>query len=282
MLYGEGPPPQRPRTPGQAEPQREEFQRLSVDGLPLVKPPYGRITAYDMNKGTKLWMVPNGDGPRDNPLLKDLHLPPLGNTGRPVALVTKTLLFVSDSSNAVMGGAGIGGPAKFRAYDKANGKLIAALDLPVGATGGPMTYMANGKQLIVVPIGGRGYGAGWVAFGLPASSNEPGVYSITQATQGQSAYRAKCSGCHGADLNGGEHAPSLTGRRFWSQFDQESARTLYSRIISTMPPDEPGSLASKDVVNIVTYLLQANGLPPGEKAIESPDELNVIRLKRPN
>ncbi|HUA17853.1 MAG TPA: PQQ-binding-like beta-propeller repeat protein [Bryobacteraceae bacterium] len=282
MLYGEGPPPARPHRPGEAQPQRQEFQELSVDGLPLVKPPYGRITAYDMNKGTKEWMVPNGDGPRNHPFLKDLHLPPLGNTGRPVALVTKTLLFVGDSSNAVMGGAGIGGAAKFRAYDKANGQLIAELDLPVGATGGPMTYMANSKQLIVVPIGGRGYGAGWVAFGLPASKNEPGVYTITQANLGQSAYRAKCLGCHGADLSGGEHAPPLEGRRFWAQFDQESARTLYSRIISTMPPDEPGSLASKDVIDIVSYLLQANGLPPGETAIESPDELNVVRLKKPN
>ena len=116
-----------------------------------------------MNQGAITWMTPNGDGPRNHPLLKDLHLPPLGNMGRPVALPTKTLLFVADSSNAVMGGAGISGPAKFRAYDKLTGKVIAELDLPVGATGGPMTYLQNGRQLIVVPVGGKGYGAGWVA-----------------------------------------------------------------------------------------------------------------------
>ena len=132
-----------------------------------MKPPYGRITALDLNKGTKVWMVPNGDGPRNHPLLKDLNLPPLGNIGRPVALVTKTLLFVGDASNALYGRAGIGGPAKFRAYDKATGQLIWQMDLPVGTTGGPMTYMAEGKQIIVVPIGGKGYGAGWIALGLP-------------------------------------------------------------------------------------------------------------------
>lgn len=282
MLYGEGPAPERPRTPGQAEPQRPEFERLSVDGLPLVKPPYGRLTAYDMNKGTIAWMTPNGDGPRNHPLLKDLHLPPLGNIGRPVALLTKTLLFVADSSSSVMGGAGIGGPAKFRAYDKFNGKLIAELDLPVGATGGPMTYLDNGRQLIVLPVGGKGYGAAWVAFGLPASPTQPGIYSTAQAMRGQSVYGAKCSACHGTELGGGDHAPPLKGRRFWNEWDQETVRTLYSRIISTMPPSDPGSLAPIDTIDVVTYLLQSNGLPPGDKAIENPNELNVIKLKRPN
>jgi quinoprotein glucose dehydrogenase len=140
---------------------------LNIEGLPIVKPPYGRVTAFDMNKGTIAWMSANGDGPRNHPLLKDLNLPPLGNIGRPAALVTKTLLFVSDSSDAVMGQAGISGPARLRAFDKATGKMIAELDLPVGATGGPMTYTAAGKQYIVVPVGGRSYGAGWIAFALP-------------------------------------------------------------------------------------------------------------------
>jgi quinoprotein glucose dehydrogenase len=153
----------------QAQTQAEQprVSPLSIDGLPIVKPPYGRITAFDMNKGTIVWMAANGDGPRNHPLLKNLNLPPLGNIGRPAALVTKTLLIVGDSSDAVMGQAGISGPAKLRAFDKANGKVIAEVDLPVGATGGPMTYMADDKQYIVVPVGGRGYGAGWVAFALP-------------------------------------------------------------------------------------------------------------------
>ncbi len=160
--------PRRKLLPGEPEDyDYDESGGFRVNGLPLMKPPYGRITALDLNKGTKVWMVPNGDGPRNHPLLKDLNLPPLGNIGRPVALLTKTLLFLGDASNALYGHAGIGGPAKFRAYDKATGQLIWQMDLPVGTTGGPMTYMAGGKQIIVVPVGGKGYGAGWIALGLP-------------------------------------------------------------------------------------------------------------------
>jgi quinoprotein glucose dehydrogenase len=158
LLPGEVPD----RQPGQAT-----ASPLSIDGLPIVKPPYGRITAFDMSKGSIVWVAANGNGPRNHPLLKDLNLPPLGNIGRPAALVTKTLLLVSDSSDAVMGQAGISGPAKLRAFDKATGKVVAELDLPVGATGGPMSYMADSKQYIVVPVGGRSYGAGWIAFALP-------------------------------------------------------------------------------------------------------------------
>ncbi|PWU07254.1 MAG: hypothetical protein C5B51_10385 [Terriglobia bacterium] len=158
--------PAEPLLPGQV-PDQPRPNALSIDGLPIVKPPYGRITAFDMNKGTIVWISANGDGPRNHPLLKDLNLPPLGNIGRPAALVTKSLLIVGDSSDAVMGQAGISGPAKLRAYDKASGKVIAQLDLPAGTTGGPMTFMAGGKQYLVVPVGGRGYGAGWIAFALP-------------------------------------------------------------------------------------------------------------------
>jgi quinoprotein glucose dehydrogenase len=276
MLYGEGLIPPSPKPPDGQQRPRQVFPELTVQDLPMIKPPYGRITAYDMNQGTKVWMTPNGDGPRDHPLLKNLNLPPLGNMGRPVALVTKTLLFVADSSNAVMGRAGVAGPAKFRAYEKSNGKLIAQIDLPVGATGGPMTYLADGKQYIVVPLGGKGYGAGWVALGLGGVS----IYTEAQAQHGQTIYRSKCSGCHGGDLSG-EHAPPLKGEYFWTVWDQETARSLYSRIISTMPPDDAGSLAEKDVLDVMAYLLQANGWPAGNKAIENAGELNNLRLQRP-
>ncbi len=314
MLYGEGPAPNQRRAnqapagqtlkPGAAasqqaaaqQPQRPAYSRLSIQGLPIIKPPYGRITAYDMNKGTKLWMVPNGDGPRNHPLLKGLNLPPLGNTGRPVALLTRTLLFVGDASDAVMGRAGISGPAKFRAYDKADGKVLAELDLPVGATGGPMTYMAGNQQYIVVPIGGKGYGAGWVTFGLDGARSEPETHTTrrtpaateapffagAQATHGQSLFARQCAACHGADLSGGEHGPSLKGGQFWNEWDRESARSLYSRIISTMPPDSPGSLMEKDVIDIVAYLLRENAVPHGDQTVGSANDLNEVQLRRPN
>lgn len=136
------------------------------DGLPLVKPPYGRITALDLNKGEKLWTVANGDGPREHPLLKSLHLPPLGSPNRSVPLVTGTLLFVADSGNGVMGHMGVSGPAKLRAFDKKTGELVSETEIPAGATGGLVTYEAQGKQYIVVPIGSEKYGTGWVALAL--------------------------------------------------------------------------------------------------------------------
>jgi quinoprotein glucose dehydrogenase len=136
------------------------------DGVPLLKGPYGRITAYDMNKGDKLWTVANGDGPRNHPKLKDLNLPPLGNIGRPVALVTKSLLFLGDASDSLFGQAGLRGGVKFRAFDKVSGEKVWETDIPAGTTGGPISYMANGKQIVLVPVGGAGYGSGWVAMGL--------------------------------------------------------------------------------------------------------------------
>jgi quinoprotein glucose dehydrogenase len=138
-----------------------------IDGLPIVKPPYGRITAIDMNRGEHLWMAANGDGPRDHPLLKDLNLPPLGIPGRPAPLVTKTLLFLGEGGNAIPGiKPGMWGK-KLRAYDKANGKVIWEMELPAGTTGAPMTYLHEGKQYIVVAIGGKEYPPEWIALGLP-------------------------------------------------------------------------------------------------------------------
>jgi S-disulfanyl-L-cysteine oxidoreductase SoxD len=175
-----------------------------------------------------------------------------------------------------MGRAGVAGPARLRAFDKATGELIAQIDLPVGATGGPMTYMIDGRQYIIVPIGGKGYGAGWVALGLGGTT----IYTDAQAGKGESIYRAKCSACHDNDLNG-QHAPPLIGRAFWEQWNQDSVRALYSRIISTMPLEEAGSLPEKDVLDLVAYLLKANGWPSGKKPIETAGELNNIRLERP-
>jgi quinoprotein glucose dehydrogenase len=138
-----------------------------LDGLPLTKPPWGRITAIDMNSGEHAWMVANGGGLQDHPALEDLDVPPLGVASRPVALVTKTLLFIGEGGD-VFGGvqSNMWGSA-FRAYDKATGEVVWETQLPAGVTGGPMTYMYEGNQYIVVPIGGSEAPAEWVALGLP-------------------------------------------------------------------------------------------------------------------
>lgn len=136
-------------------------------GLPLVKPPYGRITAIDMNKAEHLWMVPNGDGPRNHPLLKDLHLAPLGQPGRAAPLLTKTLLFVGEGDMVGLSMPPFSGGNIFRAYDKKTGKVLWEKDLDAGTTGAPMSYMYQAKQYIVVAVGGVKHSPELVALALP-------------------------------------------------------------------------------------------------------------------
>ena len=142
---------------------------ISIDGLPIIKGPYGRITAIDLNRGVHVWTRPNGDGPRLHPLLKDLNLPPLGYPNRPAPLLTKTMLFLGEGSDAISGTAGADWTwgKKFRAYDKATGSVIWEMDLPSGTTAGPMTYAVNGKQYIVVAVGARNHPSEYVALSLP-------------------------------------------------------------------------------------------------------------------
>ena len=128
-------------------------------GLPLVKPPYGRITAIDMNSGEHRWMAVNGDTPDDiknNPALAGVTIPTTGKASRAVLLVTKTLLFA---------GEGYGGAPILRAYNKATGAVVAELPLPGAASSKPMTYMLNGKQYVVLAVG-RDTPAELIAFAL--------------------------------------------------------------------------------------------------------------------
>ena len=139
-------------------------------GLPLTKPPYGRITAIDMHTGEHVWMVPNGDGPRNHPAIRHLELPPLGQPGRAMPLLTKSLLFVSEGDPIMAGTPPGGGPEAgkgFRAFDKTSGAVVWKTELPAGTTGSPITYMHNGKQYIVLPIGAHDHPAEWIALALP-------------------------------------------------------------------------------------------------------------------
>ena len=146
------------------------------EGLPLFKPPYGRITAINLKTGNHVWDVASGEGPRDHPKLRSLHLPKLGWPLRTFVLVTKSLLFAAQEGPV--------GPerrvaerrieadhtireAKLRAYDKETGTIVAEFDLPSNATGSPMTYSVGGKQYVVVAVGGSNLPAELVAFALP-------------------------------------------------------------------------------------------------------------------
>ncbi|GGD65524.1 outer membrane protein assembly factor BamB family protein [Croceicoccus mobilis] len=149
--------------------RRPPEDKLYLDGpqgLPLVKPPYGRITAIDMDSGDHLWMVPNGDGPRDHPLLKDLDLPPLGQSGRAAPLLTKSFLFMGEGDAVGLSLPRYSGGNMFRAYDKQTGDVAWEIDLGVGTTGPPISYTHEGRQYIVVAVGGIDHPAELVALAL--------------------------------------------------------------------------------------------------------------------
>ena len=142
---------------------------LTVQGLPLVKPPYGRITAIDLNKGEIVWQIAHGETPdniKNNPALKGLNIPRTGRQGRIGVLATKTLVIAGEGGffTAPDGRRG----AMLRAYEKGTGVERGAVYMPAPQTGSPMTYLLNGKQYIVVPISGNGYSGELLAFRLPS------------------------------------------------------------------------------------------------------------------
>jgi quinoprotein glucose dehydrogenase len=140
---------------------------LGPRGLPLVKPPYGRITALDLNRGEKVWTAPNGDGPRHHPAIAHLKLGPLGNATRSAVIATRTLLFATVGDQITVGTPPGFGGKQFSAFDKRSGDLLWTTELEAGATGAPMTYMHRGKQYVVFAIGGQQHAAEFVAFALP-------------------------------------------------------------------------------------------------------------------
>ena len=140
---------------------------LTVRGLPLLKPPYGRMTAYDMDKGEIKWQVAHGETPdnvRNNPALAGMNIPRTGRISQAGTLVTKTLLVAGEKGMITVNGQR---GAYLRAYNKTTGADAGAVFMPAPQSGSPMTYMANNKQFIVVAISGGGYNAELVAYKLP-------------------------------------------------------------------------------------------------------------------
>ena len=139
-----------------------------VQGLPLVKPPYGTLTAINLDKGEIAWQVPHGDTPdtvRNHPALKGLNIPKTGQNGAVGLVVTKTLVIMGDPQVTNMPGRSRG--AMLRAYDKATGKEVGAIHMPAQQSGSPMTYLHNGRQYIVVAVSGGAYSGEYIAFALP-------------------------------------------------------------------------------------------------------------------
>jgi glucose dehydrogenase len=142
----------------------------SVQGLPILKPPYGVLTALNLDRGEIAWQVPHGDTPdyiRNHTALKGLDIPKTGQPGTSGVglMVTRTLVVMGDAQMTAPPGRARG--AMLRAYDKKTGIEVGALLMPAPQSGSPMTYMVDGKQYIVVAISGGPYSGEYVAYSLP-------------------------------------------------------------------------------------------------------------------
>jgi quinoprotein glucose dehydrogenase len=153
-----------------AAPPAGGFGGLNVQGLPLSKPPYGMLSAIDLDKGEVKWQTPHGDTPdivRNHAALKGLNIPKTGQaqTSGVGVLVTKTLAVMGDPTATTTPEHPRG--AMLRAYDKATGRQVGAVLMPAPQSGSPMTYMVDGRQYIVVAISGGSYSGEYLAFSLP-------------------------------------------------------------------------------------------------------------------
>jgi quinoprotein glucose dehydrogenase len=141
---------------------------LFVEGLPLFKPPYGSMAAINLDKGELAWSVAHGETPdniRNHPALKGIDIPRTGRGGIVGVLTTSSLVIAGERGTFTLPDGRVG--AMLRAYDKATGKDAGTVYMPNSQTGSPMTYMANGKQYIVLAIGGPGFPAELIAYRLP-------------------------------------------------------------------------------------------------------------------
>src|SRR5207302_475554 len=126
---------------------------LTVDGITILKPPYGTISAVNLDRGEILWQVPHGDTPdniRNHPALKGLTIPKTGQAGTSGVglMVTKTLVVMGDPQVTTTPEHPRG--AMLRAYDKSTGRQVGAIWMPAQQSGSPMTYAVDGKQYIIV------------------------------------------------------------------------------------------------------------------------------------
>ncbi len=142
-----------------------------VQGVPIVKPPYGVIVSINLDKGDIDWSVPHGDTPdaiRNSPAMRGVNIPKTGQSGNVGVAVTKTLIVVGDPSVTTTPEHPRG--AMLRAYNKQNGEQVGAVFMPAPQSGSPMTYMVDGRQYIIVAVSGGNYSGEYIAFALPQSA----------------------------------------------------------------------------------------------------------------
>jgi len=145
------------------------YRPLNIDGLPLIKPPYGTISAINLDRGEIVWQIAHGETPdvvRNHPALKGLNIPRTGQQTYNIGtLITKTLVIAGDGQVTTTADHPRGG--LLHAYNKVTGKEIGSVYLPAPQSGSPMTYMVDGKQYIVVAVSGGAYSGEYIAFTLP-------------------------------------------------------------------------------------------------------------------
>ena len=271
-------------------------------GLPILKPPYGILSAINLDKGDIAWEIAHGETPdnvRNNPALKGLNIPRTGRTGLLGPLVTKSLVIIGEAgffTNA----AGQRG-AMLRAYDKATGADAGGIFMPAPQSGSPMTYMLNGQQYLAVAISGGNYSGELVVYKLPsgdagaapatqsqaaprpsmpmvAASAAP-LYTAAQAARGQAQYKQVCASCHGENLEGIEISPALAGPDFIDKWTGQNLGDLFERIHTTMPRNKPGSLSRETVAEITAFILSMNQYPAGTTELSGDAQaLNRIRI----
>jgi mono/diheme cytochrome c family protein len=113
----------------------------------------------------------------------------------------------------------------------------------------------------------------------PTATTQDGVYSEAQASSGKNTYGEKCSSCHLESLEGGvNESPALKGDEFVSHWDGKLLRALYSRILSTMPVNDPGTLSEPETLALVAYILKCNGFPAGKAELPNANDLNKIQF----
>jgi hypothetical protein len=120
------------------------------------------------------------------------------------------------------------------------------------------------------------------AYGITAlgqQSSPPALFTAAQAKASTALYQEECGGCHSMNLTGGT-GPALSGDGFWASWNKKTARNLYSRILTSMPQQNPGSLTEKETLYLVVYILQGNGYPAGETPLTSPSQLDKVVLER--
>jgi len=144
--------------------------------LPIVKPPYGTLSAINLDRGEIVWQVPHGDTPdvvRNHPALRGLTIAKTGqpNTSGVGLMVTKTLVVMGDPQVTTTPEHPRG--AMLRAYDKTTGKEVGAVWMPAPQSGSPMTYAADGKQYILVAVSGGNYSGEYIAFSVPGGGARP-------------------------------------------------------------------------------------------------------------